>query len=194
MRHIIPDIHGHADKLDALLAHLGWRTNSAGWRGPAPDRKVIFLGDFIDRGPDNARVLRTVRSLIDSGKASAVMGNHEFNAIHFHTEVEGRPLRARSAKNLRQHASFLAEFPLGAPRTREAIGWMQSLPLALEEDGLRAVHACWHAPGIDVLRLAGCLAGLCTEDLHRPGWTEGPVWDALQVATSGPEVPLPDGV
>lgn len=193
MKHIIPDVHGQADKLDALLAHLGWRRAPSGWHAPDPDREIVFLGDFIDRGPENARVLRTVRSLVDSGKACAVMGNHEFNAIHFHTEVDGVPLRARSEKNVRQHASFLAEFPVGAAETREMIAWMQGLPLAIETGGLRAVHACWHTPAIETLRRAGCAEGLSDEMLHRPGWTSGAVWDALQIVTSGIEVPLPEG-
>ena len=81
----IPDIHGQSVKLCALLERLGWRRTPAGWVNDAPTREIVFLGDFIDRGPDNAGVIAAVRSLIDSGKARAVMGNHELNAIHYHS-------------------------------------------------------------------------------------------------------------
>ncbi|MCX7559700.1 metallophosphoesterase [Sulfitobacter sp. F26204] len=80
---IIPDTHGQSAKLEATLAGLGWRRNALGWTHPDPDRQTVFLGDFIDHGPDNRAVLMTVRELVDTGKAKAIMGNHELNALHF---------------------------------------------------------------------------------------------------------------
>ena len=47
---IIPDTHGQSAKLDAALAGLGWRRSALGWTHPDPDRQIVFLGDFIDRG------------------------------------------------------------------------------------------------------------------------------------------------
>ena len=44
----IGDIHGHADKLEELLLKLGY-TKSAGAYSH-PQRKVLFVGDYIDRG------------------------------------------------------------------------------------------------------------------------------------------------
>lgn len=142
---IIPDIHGQSAKLDAALAGLGWRRGSVGWSPPDPDRQIVFLGDFIDRGPDNRAVLKTVRDLVGAGKAKAIMGNHELNALQFHSlhPDDGQPLRAHTPKNIRQHQTFLDQFPPGNPQTRDVIGWMRSLPLFVEEDGFRAVHACW---------------------------------------------------
>ena len=85
---VIPDIHGQADKLKSALGNLGYRERNGAWRHSDPTRHVVFLGDFIDRGPDNREVIRIVRSMLDAGIASAVMGNHELNAIHFHTTVK----------------------------------------------------------------------------------------------------------
>ena len=82
---IIPDIHGQADKLEGLLKLLGYREVKEVWRHSDSERSAIFLGDFIDRGPENAKVIRIVRSMINAGTAQAIMGNHELNAIHFHT-------------------------------------------------------------------------------------------------------------
>ena len=193
MYHIIPDIHGQADKLDGLLAKLGWRKTTAGWAGPEPERKIMFLGDFIDGGPNNTRVLQTVRSLIDSGKAEAVMGNHEFNAIHYHTEVNGSPLRAHSEKNTDQHRSFLDEFPMGGAQTRDVIDWMLTLPLFWENEQFRAVHACWSQSHIDLIAQRLPLNRLTNEIITSSGWKTSELWDAAQIATSGPEVELPTG-
>lgn len=70
---IIPDIHGQAEKLRLALKNLGWRRNGTTWKHPEPDRQIVFLGDFIDRGPENAAVIRIVRELMDAGRAQAIM-------------------------------------------------------------------------------------------------------------------------
>ncbi len=43
---IIGDIHGQADALLALLAKLGYQQQGGTWRHP--ERRVVFVGDFID--------------------------------------------------------------------------------------------------------------------------------------------------
>lgn len=192
---IIPDVHGQIAKLRAALDGLGWRRRAAGWHHSDPARRIVFLGDFIDRGPENRAVIHLVRDLIDSGKARAVMGNHELNALHFHTAhpETGRPLRPHSEKNLHQHASFLAEFPLAAAETREVLAWMRSLPLFLEDAGFRAVHACW----IDgtIQRLRGLTQdGLLTEEqVIRAADPTDTLFQLAEEITKGPEQRLPDG-
>lgn len=79
---IIGDIHGHADKLKELLHKLGYQSVD-GIYLHAEGRKVIFLGDFIDRGPKIREVLHIAKNMCDNGYAIAIMGNHEFNAITF---------------------------------------------------------------------------------------------------------------
>ena len=64
---IIGDIHGHADELHALLDILGYGNGTA---SHAEGRKVIFLGDFIDRGPKIREALETVRGMVETGNAA----------------------------------------------------------------------------------------------------------------------------
>ncbi len=66
---LIGDIHGHYDKLVALLSRLGYRDDGEAHRHPE-GRKVIFLGDYIDRGPKIREVLHTVRGMVDAGGSS----------------------------------------------------------------------------------------------------------------------------
>lgn len=192
---VVPDVHGQHGKLAGALETLGWVRTGAGWRAPAPGAGLLFLGDFIDRGPNNADVLRTVRELIDGGHARAVMGNHEFNAIHFHTldPATGRPLRTRCAKNAAQHAAFLAEFPIGAGRTAEWIDWMAGLPLFLEWDGLRAAHASWRAGTITALREAAPEGVLDRGQLIAAAHEGDPLHDLAEEVLKGPEHRLPEG-
>lgn len=193
---IIPDIHGQIAKLRAGLSALGWRRGPAGWRHPEPGRSIVFLGDFIDRGLENGAVIHVVRDLIDSGKARTVMGNHELNAIHFHTEHPdtGRPLRPHSGKNLRQHRTFLDEFPIGASETREVLTWMRSLPLFLEAEGFRAVHACWVDSSINQLRSITGNGMLSEEQLVRASNPADELFHPVEEVTKGPEHRLPDGL
>ncbi|MFF3349237.1 polynucleotide kinase-phosphatase [Streptomyces sp. NPDC002779] len=89
---IIGDIHGCSAELESLLGKLGY----AG--GVHPDgRTAVFVGDLVDRGPDSPGVLRRVMSMVKSGHALCVPGNHE--------NKFGRHLKGRAV----QHTHGLAE-------------------------------------------------------------------------------------
>ena len=81
---LVGDIHGHADALHRLLKKLEYEVVDGVFRHP--ERQMIFVGDFIDRGPQQREVLRIARSMCEAGTARAVMGNHEFNAIGWVTQ------------------------------------------------------------------------------------------------------------
>ena len=82
---IIGDVHGCFDELRELLLKLGYIVNSVdeteknfGFNVLAPEnRRVIFVGDLVDRGPDSPSVLRLVMSMVHSGVAYCVPGNHD---------------------------------------------------------------------------------------------------------------------
>jgi len=193
---IIPDIHGQHEILLTALKGLGWRRSGTGWTHPEPDRRVLFLGDLIDRGPENAAVIRTVRSLIDEDRADLILGNHELNAMQFHTANPdtGRPLRRNDPKNTRQHRTFLDEFAPGAPETREVMAWLRTIPLLIEADRFRAVHAAWAEPTVAGLR--ALLPGLRLDEgaLIRSADKNDPLHALVEEVTKGPETRLPDGV
>ncbi|MDP1526996.1 MAG: metallophosphoesterase [Rhodocyclaceae bacterium] len=140
---IIGDIHGHADQLEGLLKVLGYRPRGRTYKAPN-GHKAVFVGDLIDRGPAQIRVLDIVRSMIDGGDAVAVMGNHEFNAIGFITRSDnGDYLRPHTRKNLEQHAEFLAQVGEESPCHLEWVAWFKILPLAIDLNGIRVAHAWW---------------------------------------------------
>ena len=140
---IIGDIHGQADKLINLLQKLGYKKQNDIYQRPG--HQVIFVGDFIDRGEQEKKVLKIARKMIEAGHALAVMGNHEFNAICYHSMDEnGDYLRSHTINHRKQHLAFLNEYPLAAPETNEMIAWFKTLPLFLELEGFRVVHASWN--------------------------------------------------
>lgn len=69
---IIGDIHGQADKLHALLAHMGNEDRGGACRPAA--QTAIFVDDFIDKGPKQLDSVKTVRCKVEAGTAQAVIG------------------------------------------------------------------------------------------------------------------------
>ena len=103
---LIGDIHGHADKLEELLLKLGYKLSNGAYSHP--NRKVLFVGDYIDRGPKIRETLNIVKSMVESENAIALMGNHEYNALCFHfQETEGGHLRKHLIKNITRYYLLL---------------------------------------------------------------------------------------
>jgi len=189
---IIGDIHGHAQTLKAMLSELGYHLQDGVYRHPG--RRVIFLGDFIDRGPHQRETLAIVRAMIDGGSAMAVMANHEFNAIAYATPggKEGH-LRPHSGKNAKQHAAFLSEFPPGSADYEDAIAWFKTLPLWLDLGSIRVVHACWDKQLIASIQQTYGGACLTEELLARASTDKCWEFGAVETLLKGKEIPLPPG-
>ncbi|MCH4564777.1 metallophosphoesterase [Halomonas sp. EGI 63088] len=195
MYDLIGDIHGYATPLKHLLEKLGYKEKRGIWSHP--EREVIFLGDFVDRGPEQVETVRMARSMVEAGHAQAVMGNHEFNAVVWATEDPdhpGRYLRAHSDRNHRQHQAYLEQVGEGSELHQSHIAWFKTLPLYLDLEGLRVIHACWHRPSLAVLSgylddrqciRANAWPALAREDTA--------AFDALETVLKGLEIPLPSG-
>jgi hypothetical protein len=194
MYDLIGDIHGHADELIALLERMGYCQNGGCYRHPG--RKVIFVGDFIDRGPKIREVLQIARSMVEGDAALAVLGNHELNAIAYHTADPDKPgvyLREHSEKNVDQHSQTLKQ--LSPEQLSCALEWFRNLPLWLELDGLRVVHACWDGPLLSQAeRALKVHAGLTTSFLKAACTKGDPIFTAMETAVKGKEAALPEGL
>jgi hypothetical protein len=149
---IIGDAHGHAEILEGLLQKLGYENLYGYYRHP--DRTAIFLGDLIDRGPENFRTLEIVKTMVDKGSALIVMGNHEYNALCYHTRnSRGHFLRPHIQKNFIQHQEVLQEIAVkGKLQWQTYLEWFRRMPLFLEIDGVRIVHACWDQWSVDFIK------------------------------------------
>ena len=195
---VIGDVHGHAAALQGLLLHLGYREQGGAWRHPS--RQALFVGDFIDRGPGQLETVKLVRSMVDAGAAQAVMGNHEFNAIAWHTpdpKVPGEYLRPRSGdvgrRNHHQHQKFLSE--VAAPALHaDVIDWFLTLPLWLDLPDLRLVHACWNEDAMAAMTPLLTGERQLTRELMEPASRPGRIeFRSAECLTTGIEVQLPEG-
>jgi len=143
---VIGDVHGELEALHGLLESLGYDARG----GAHPEgRQLVFVGDLVDRGPDSPGVLRLVKRLVEQGSALCVVGNHELNALrddpHKRRPGEDWWYQRRDARGSRIVSR--------EEKREELMPFLESLPLALERDDLRVVHACWH-DSIEDLRRA----------------------------------------
>src|SRR5690606_17473912 len=142
-----------ASVLKRLLGKMGYSREQGIWQHP--ERKVIFLGDFIDRGPEQAETLEIALGMVSEGHALAVMGNHEFNAVAYATPDPAQPgedLRAHNEKNDGQHRAFLDQVGRDEDTYRSVIAWFKTLPLYLDLGDFRVIRACWHPEHLEVLQ------------------------------------------
>jgi predicted MPP superfamily phosphohydrolase len=187
---VIGDIHGHAEELRTLLRQLGYEERNGGY--VAEGRNAIFVGDFIDRGPAIREVLQIARAMVSRNGAYAVLGNHEFNALCYHTpDRAGSFLRPHSTKNAHQHQATVDQLVLPYPEEwRSYQQWFKDLPLFLEIDGLRVVHAAWDENAIRLVRGRS----FYDPDFLAAAATRGtPEFTAVETLLKGPEIKLPDG-
>jgi bis(5'-nucleosyl)-tetraphosphatase (symmetrical) len=113
----IGDLQGCLASFESLLAQL-------------PDaRRLILVGDLVNRGPQSLATLRAVRDRVEAGTAVALLGNHDLHLLAVDAGI--RPL----------HDTDTLQEILDAPDRRTLIDWLRTLPLAHTEGGRLFVHA-----------------------------------------------------
>src|SRR3954468_11553819 len=99
---IIGDVHGCFDELADLLRGLGHAVDEASFTLQASNgRKVVFVGDLVDRGPKIPQVLKLVMNAVANGTALCVPGNHDVKLM--------RKLRGRDVQITHGLAESLAQ-------------------------------------------------------------------------------------
>ena len=143
---IVGDIHGEIDALRALLLKLGY-----GQAGTHPQgRRLVFIGDLCDRGPDSPAVIQTVMAMVKNGNARAILGNHELNLLRDDAkDGSGWYFEKRAETDKRHYADFAR---LEEAARKGVQDFLAGLPIALERPDLRVVHAAWTAEEIGKVR------------------------------------------
>lgn len=199
---LIGDVHGCSITLARLLEKLGYSKVNGVYR--QKNRRVIFLGDIVDRGPRVREALHLVRDMVEQGSAQMVVGNHEINALSYCTQ--GRPgsgreyLREHTPGNTRQIVETLEQFANHPQEWNDFLEWFLTLPLFLEVPArenfscFRAVHACWDQALIDAHLERYGSGHFDLDFLHAAAEPGSLAARTKQRLTSGVDIPLPDGV
>lgn len=192
---LIGDVHGCAQSLELLLQRLGYSRRNGVYSHPS--RQVIFLGDIVDRGPRIRESMHMVRDMVCAGTAQIVMGNHEFNFLSYMTP--GRPdsgmeyLRTHNPRHLRILNETLEQLANHPSDQRDFLSWIMEMPLFLEQDTFRVVHACWSHAHIDRFRAEQ--QGRCIDEdyLHRSAIEDTPEWETMDRLLRGTHLKIPNG-
>lgn len=161
---IIGDIHGCANTLARLLDQMGYRKINGVYQHPR--RQAIFIGDIIDRGPRIREALHLVRDMVEHGSARIVMGNHEYNALGYCTRA--RPgsgktfLREHNARHDRLIRETLEQFEAHPYEWNEFLEWFYTIPLFIDDEDFRVVHACWDGDLIEKFKQSQ--GGACIDE------------------------------
>jgi protein phosphatase len=137
----IGDVHGCRAELEQLLERLGYQVVRDDDGRPVDavhpaGRRVIFLGDLVDRGPDTPGVLRLAMGMTAAGHALAVPGNHESKLV--------KALRGKQVTTGHGLAETLAQLAAEPPELRAAVAdWCHDLVshLVLDDGRLVVAHA-----------------------------------------------------
>lgn len=131
---VIGDVHGCYEELKTLLSDL----EEGGAYNKDTD-KLIFLGDYIDRGKDSRLVIELIRSLQkDNDKVIALMGNHEDMLLDYYKGFNNSWLWNGHNETLNSYDGHREQF-------EDDMKWMRKLPLYHEDENYIYVHA-----GVDV--------------------------------------------
>ncbi len=195
---IIGDVHGCCDALEKLLDSMGYRRVDGVFCHP--ERKAIFVGDLLDRGPQIRECVTLVKAMHERGHAYMVLGNHEYNALVFRQEISawlgGESLDALKVPKRLQllMRETLAQYSDYPDLWDECCDWLQGLPLFIETACFRVVHACWDHKLIECYRQDYSDQGIDLSFVERSktrGSVEAAIADRL---TRGTSMPLPKGV
>ena len=146
---IIGDVHGEIGALRALLDRMGYDGNGEHLDG----RRLVFVGDLVDRGPDSPSVLRLVRRLVERGTAQCILGNHELSLMRG-SKKRGNRWFWGETETIRNDKGGVWPQALFTSATERlaTLTFLGNLPLALEREDVAVVHASWQPASIERLR------------------------------------------
>ena len=145
---MVGDIHGEIDALEALVDRLGYDLH-----GDHPERrKLVFVGDLCDRGPDSPAVVERVRDLVDRRNALCILGNHELNILRGSQKSGNRWFLDPSHPEQEPEGEFGHSARIEGTASSDVLEFFAALPLALERWDLRVVHAAWVRDAIETVR------------------------------------------
>jgi hypothetical protein len=180
----IGDIHGHFDALMQLFEKMEYVINDGIYIHP--ERFPVFIGDYIDRGPKIFETVEFVKKMQETGKAIVLMGNHELNFLELHhKDSEGNFFRSQTKRSHVEET--LAAFE--GKDLNNYLAWMAQLPIAIESEHFRAVHAQWEVEAVENIKKS-TIDRLDEKGLRLAHSTPN-LYKSIEILLKGKELKLP---
>jgi predicted kinase len=150
---VIGDTHGLYNELKLLLSKAGWSIVNDRLLPHPQGRKLLLLGDLVDRGTQSVELVRFVKHAVDNGLAIVLKGNHEAKLVRFiDTALNGGIEKWTSYANAETGMQFLM---LDPEERNSLIGFLRHLPpyVVDKESNTAFLHANVHTfvPGVSIL-------------------------------------------
>lgn len=114
--YVVGDIHGRSDLLEELLGMISAHADA--W--PGPRNRLVFLGDYVDRGPDSHDVVECLLHKLPAGmEADFLMGNHERLMLDAWADSEKHPLWIANGGKSTEMSYIRAAYLRGESEPRE---------------------------------------------------------------------------
>lgn len=134
---IIGDVHGQFEALQNLLHYLGYSPEGKHPHG----RKIVLVGDLVDRGDNSPAVLHWFMQAHQAGNAFMVLGNHELNLLNNEPkDGSGWFFDCRAERDATNYAPWQRQ---PEHQKNHIIQFLQQQPIILQRHDLRIVHAAW---------------------------------------------------
>lgn len=134
---IIGDVHGLYDELLQLLEKLGYLLTDDGVPVHPDGRRLLFLGDVVDRGTKSLEVLELVYKAVKAGHY-AILGNHEVKLVRF---WKTRKTGTQTTMSLSAAETAMAFARLPEKEQDRLAGFLQFLPVTYVWRNFGFVHA-----------------------------------------------------
>lgn len=134
---IVGDVHGQFEAFQNLLHYLEYHPDGKHPQG----RKLVFVGDLVDRGPDSPAMLDWFANAQKHYGAMMVLGNHELNILNKEAkDGTGWFFHHRACKDEHNYAPWQLAKEYDKQRYLQLLNQQ---PIVLQRDDLRIVHAAW---------------------------------------------------
>lgn len=152
---IVGDVHGHLEPLTTLREQLGYDERGVHPKG----RRLVFVGDLCDRGPDSPGVFEWVMNAVEEGGAVCLLGNHELALIDTdenERQKAGNAWFFGNEDKCQKDEEDFGEFARVRPGQRARIeAFCDLMPIAIEHPEVQIVHACWDEVSLEFVTQLG---------------------------------------
>ncbi len=141
---VVSDVHGLLDDLLVLLEGCGWQVRDGILRHPEAQRRLLFLGDLVDRGPDSLPLLELVMRSCEAGTAQCLQGNHEAKLLKFVEQAQREGIERWGSWANAETGMQLLKLP--EAQRQQLVAFMRRLPPYVTHEPARVafVHGDVH--------------------------------------------------